>query len=56
MASLSIPNADLDTVLDVMDRYDAAYLLLDANNASLQALYRAPESEDRLIRIQDIWR
>jgi hypothetical protein len=48
-ASLSIPNADLDRVLGVMDRYGVDYLLLDHNNASLQALYRAPESEERLI-------
>jgi hypothetical protein len=39
----------MEDVLRVMAHYDADYLLLDANNASLQALYRAPESEERLL-------
>jgi hypothetical protein len=52
LASLAIPNASLDTVLAVMDRYEAAYLVLDANNVSLQALYRAPESSARLRRLK----
>jgi hypothetical protein len=46
--SLAIPNADLDTVLTVMDRYDTPYLLLDANNATLRALHLDPEASDRL--------
>lgn len=52
LTSLSIPNADLDTVLSVMDRYRATYLLLDANNPSLGALYRAPEKGARLTRVE----
>jgi hypothetical protein len=48
LASLAIPNAGLDTVLSVMDRYQAKYLLLDTNNPALQALYLAPASDDRL--------
>jgi hypothetical protein len=51
-ASLAIPNADLDTVLTVMNRYEVRYLLLDVNNPSLRALYLAPESNDRLKRIK----
>jgi len=34
IASLPIPNADLDTVLRVMDRYSADYMLLDPNNST----------------------
>jgi hypothetical protein len=47
-ASLAIPNADRDTVYAVMEAYDVDYLLLDANNPSLRALYDAPESDERL--------
>jgi hypothetical protein len=49
LPSLSIPNADLETVLGVMDRFGAEYLLLDGNYASLRALYRAPRSDGRLV-------
>lgn len=49
---LSIPNADLDTVLQVMARYHAEYLLLDGNYPSLRALYEAPQSDERLILLQ----
>jgi hypothetical protein len=52
LSSLPIPNADLQAVLDVMDRYGASYLLLDANNVSLQTLYRAPESADDLTLVK----
>ena len=48
LPALSIPNADLDTVLAVMDRFDVEYLLLDGNYAPLRALYLAPQSEERL--------
>jgi hypothetical protein len=48
LPSLSIPNADLDTTLAVMDRYEAQYLLLDGNYIPLRALYRAPQSDERL--------
>jgi hypothetical protein len=47
--SLSIPNADLDTVLQVMDRYGAEYLVLDSHYAMLRALYDAPHTDDRLV-------
>jgi hypothetical protein len=46
---LSIPNADLDTVLGVMSRYGAEYLVLDDNYAGLRALYDAPQEEERLV-------
>jgi hypothetical protein len=46
--ALSIPNADVDTVLAVMDRFDVEYLLLDGNYVPLRALYRAPQSDRRL--------
>ena len=52
MASLPIPNGDLDAVLHVMQAYHADYLLLDSNNVSLQALYRQPGSDERLTRVQ----
>ena len=45
---LSIPNADRDTVLRVMDRYSVSYLLLDENNPSLRGLYKAPRDDARL--------
>jgi 4-amino-4-deoxy-L-arabinose transferase-like glycosyltransferase len=46
---LAIPNADLDTVLEVMHRYDAAYVVLDGNNPTLRALFDAPQNDARLI-------
>jgi hypothetical protein len=49
---MSIPNADLDTVLDVMSRYGAGYLVLDDNYAALRSLYRAPWEEERLVLLQ----
>jgi hypothetical protein len=48
LSALSIPNADLDTVLVVMERYDARYLLLDGSYLPLRALYHAPQSDARL--------
>jgi hypothetical protein len=49
LPALSIPNADLDTVLAVMHRFDVEYLLLDGNYAPLRALYQAPDSDRRLV-------
>ena len=48
LPALSIPNADLDTVLAVMDRFAVEYLLLDGNYVPLRALYQAPQSDGRL--------
>jgi hypothetical protein len=45
---LSIPNAEVDTVLDVMARYGADYLLLDGNYVPLRALYESPRDDDRV--------
>ncbi|MBN1640044.1 MAG: glycosyltransferase family 39 protein [Anaerolineae bacterium] len=45
---VAIPNGDLETVLQVADRYEVAYLVLDRNNPSLSALYEAPASDPRL--------
>jgi hypothetical protein len=44
---LSIPSADRDTVLRVMERYDVSYLVLDENNPPLRALYDAPQDDVR---------
>ena len=49
---LAIPNADLETVLEVMDRYDAAYLVLDGNNPTLRGLFDAPQGDARLILLE----
>jgi hypothetical protein len=53
---LSIPNADRDTIVRVMDRYDARYLILDRNNFSVQHLYRAPQSDPRLVLVETFFR
>jgi hypothetical protein len=47
-----IPDADLETVLEVMERYKARYLVLDANNPTLSALYAAPHSDTRLLLVE----
>jgi hypothetical protein len=49
---LSIPYAELDTVLEVMDRYSADYLLLSDAYPALRSLYEAPESDDRLLLLK----
>jgi 4-amino-4-deoxy-L-arabinose transferase-like glycosyltransferase len=49
---LSIPNADRDTVLQVMDRYGVSYLLLDESNPSLRGLYKAPRDDARLALVE----
>jgi hypothetical protein len=46
---LSIPNAGVDTVLAVMGRFGAEYLLLDGNYVPLRELYARPRSDDRLV-------
>ena len=46
--SLSIPYADLQTVLEVMERYSTRYILLDEHNDSLSSLYAAPYADRRL--------
>jgi hypothetical protein len=48
----AIPNAELGTVLEVMDRYGIAYLLLDENYVPLRALYEAPQSDERLVLVK----
>jgi hypothetical protein len=48
---LSIPNADLEVVLAVMERYGAKYLVLDENNPSLRDLYERPLDDARLARL-----
>jgi hypothetical protein len=48
LSCLSIPNGDVETVLAVMARYGAEYLVLDGNNASLRVLYESPQREERL--------
>jgi 4-amino-4-deoxy-L-arabinose transferase-like glycosyltransferase len=48
LPALSIPNADVDTTLAVMERYGAENLLLDGNYVPLRALYHAPQSNERL--------
>ena len=49
---LTIPNAGLETVLEVMHRYDARYLILDRNNPTLRSLYDAPQGDARLIPVE----
>ena len=49
---LSIPNADRDTIVRVMARYGARYLILDRNNPSVQDLYRTPHNDPRLVLIE----
>jgi 4-amino-4-deoxy-L-arabinose transferase-like glycosyltransferase len=49
---LSIPNAGRETVLRVMDRYGASYLVLDENNPSLRDLYDAPRDDVRLALVE----
>jgi 4-amino-4-deoxy-L-arabinose transferase-like glycosyltransferase len=49
LPALAIPNADVDTVLDVMDRFEVEYLLLDGNYVPLATLYQAPRSDERLL-------
>jgi 4-amino-4-deoxy-L-arabinose transferase-like glycosyltransferase len=48
-SALSIPNAGVDTVLAVMGRYGAEYLVLDGNYVPLRGLYTDPSSDDRLV-------
>jgi hypothetical protein len=48
LPALSIPHGDVDTVLDVMDRFGVEYLILDGNYVPLRALYEAPGSQERL--------
>ena len=49
LGCVAIPNEDLETVLAVMRRYDAHYLVLDQHNPTLSGLYEAPASDGRLI-------
>jgi len=49
---LSIPNAALDTVLQVMQRYDVHYLLLDSHYLLLRGLYESPGSSDSLVLLR----
>jgi 4-amino-4-deoxy-L-arabinose transferase-like glycosyltransferase len=46
-----IPNSGLDTVIEVMRRYDVQFLVLDENNPTLHDLYANPEREPRLRRV-----
>jgi len=48
LPALSIPNASVDTVLTVMERFDVDYVLLDGNYVPLRALYEAPQADKRL--------
>jgi hypothetical protein len=48
LPALATPYAELDTVLAVMEAYEAEYLVLDGNYVPLRALYEAPRSDERL--------
>lgn len=48
LPALVIPNAGRETVLQVMARYGATYLVLDENNPSLSELYEHPEGDPDL--------
>jgi hypothetical protein len=49
LGCVAIPNEGLETVLAVMRRYEADYLVLDQSNPSLRGLYDAPTDEPRLM-------
>jgi hypothetical protein len=46
---LAIPNDNRETLLAVMNRYGALYLVLDEHNPSLADLYQTPQSGQKLI-------
>jgi hypothetical protein len=46
---LAIPNGDRETLLAVMSRYDASYLILDEHNPSLADLYQTPQGGGELV-------
>lgn len=52
---LAIPYAELDTMLEVMDRYDAGYLLLSDDYPALRLLYDAPQSDNRLVLLETFY-
>ena len=49
-----IPNGGLETVIEVMRRYDVQWLVLDENNPTLHELFVDPRQEPRLELVQTL--
>jgi hypothetical protein len=51
--AISIPNGDVETLIAAAHRFDAQWVVLEANHpAALADLYARPQSEPRLVLVE----